>query len=61
MWFSVTLNWRCGFMYMYIFTTVLQAPSNSMYGGLHTVTLIPGDGIGPELAACVKKVFRCVY
>lgn len=29
-----------------------------MYGGRHTVTLIPGDGIGPELAACVKKVFR---
>lgn len=37
-----------------------QAPSNSMYGGRHTVTLIPGDGIGPELAACVKEVFRCV-
>eukprot|EP00118_Oscarella_pearsei_P003761 m.15643 g.15643 ORF g.15643 m.15643 type:complete len:374 (+) comp26485_c0_seq1:259-1380(+) len=28
------------------------------YGGRHTVTLIPGDGIGPELAACVKEVFR---
>ena len=22
------------------------------------MTLIPGDGIGPELAACVKEVFR---
>ena len=22
------------------------------------MTLIPGDGVGPELAACVKEVFR---
>ncbi len=22
------------------------------------MTLIPGDGIGPELAACVKHIFR---
>jgi isocitrate dehydrogenase (NAD+) len=29
-----------------------------MYGGRHTVTMIPGDGIGPELACCVKEVFR---
>ncbi|XP_075580865.1 LOW QUALITY PROTEIN: isocitrate dehydrogenase [NAD] subunit gamma, mitochondrial, partial [Pelecanus crispus] len=28
------------------------------YGGRHTVTLIPGDGIGPELMLHVKEVFR---
>ncbi|XP_038049340.1 isocitrate dehydrogenase [NAD] subunit gamma, mitochondrial-like [Patiria miniata] len=28
------------------------------YGGWHTVTLIPGDGIGPELMSHVKEVFR---
>lgn len=33
-------------------------PSRSKYGGRQTVTLIPGDGIGPELAASVKEIFR---
>jgi isocitrate dehydrogenase (NAD+) len=33
--------------------------SRSQYGGRHTVTLIPGDGIGPELAVSVKEIFRC--
>ncbi|XP_045870527.1 isocitrate dehydrogenase [NAD] subunit gamma, mitochondrial-like [Meles meles] len=28
------------------------------YGGRHTVTLIPGDGIGPELMLHVKTVFK---
>lgn len=28
------------------------------YGGRRTVTLIPGDGVGPELTAAVKTVFR---
>ncbi|XP_063319980.1 isocitrate dehydrogenase [NAD] subunit gamma, mitochondrial-like isoform X2 [Pelmatolapia mariae] len=28
------------------------------YGGRHTVTLIPGDGIGPELAKHVCELFR---
>jgi isocitrate/isopropylmalate dehydrogenase len=23
------------------------------------ITLVPGDGVGPELAAAVKHVFRC--
>ena len=30
------------------------------FGGRHTVTLIPGDGVGPELAHSVKQIFRCV-
>ncbi|PVV01859.1 hypothetical protein BB560_003708 [Smittium megazygosporum] len=28
------------------------------YGGKFTVTLIPGDGVGPEVATSVKKVFE---
>ncbi|XP_033120021.1 isocitrate dehydrogenase [NAD] subunit gamma, mitochondrial-like isoform X2 [Anneissia japonica] len=33
-------------------------PTAAKYGGRHTVTLIPGDGIGPELMVHVKDVFR---
>uniref|UniRef100_A0AAQ4P8H4 Isocitrate dehydrogenase (NAD(+)) 3 non-catalytic subunit gamma n=1 Tax=Gasterosteus aculeatus aculeatus TaxID=481459 RepID=A0AAQ4P8H4_GASAC len=33
-------------------------PPPAKYGGRHTVTLIPGDGIGPELLNHVKEVFR---
>lgn len=35
------------------------ATSSAMtkYGGRRTVTLVPGDGVGPELAAAVKHVF----
>ncbi|XP_056395099.1 isocitrate dehydrogenase [NAD] subunit gamma, mitochondrial isoform X1 [Hyla sarda] len=33
-------------------------PPPAKYGGRHTVTMIPGDGIGPELALHVKEVFR---
>lgn len=29
-----------------------------MYGGKYTVTLIPGDGTGPEIAAVLKDVFK---
>ena len=29
-----------------------------MYGGKYTVTLIPGDGIGHEMAASVKSIFN---
>ena len=29
-----------------------------MYGGRYTVSLIPGDGIGVELANAVKTVFK---
>uniref|UniRef100_A0AAQ4NYH9 Isocitrate dehydrogenase [NAD] subunit, mitochondrial n=1 Tax=Gasterosteus aculeatus aculeatus TaxID=481459 RepID=A0AAQ4NYH9_GASAC len=37
--------------------SILQPPP-AKYGGRHTVTLIPGDGIGPELLNHVKEVFR---
>ncbi|CAL8326236.1 unnamed protein product [Merluccius merluccius] len=33
-------------------------PPPARYGGRHTVTLIPGDGIGPELANHVRELFR---
>jgi isocitrate dehydrogenase (NAD+) len=39
-------------------TSVSDSKSKSKYGGRHVVTLIPGDGVGPELAVCVKEVFR---
>ncbi|KAI4874376.1 hypothetical protein NFI96_017462 [Prochilodus magdalenae] len=33
-------------------------PPPARYGGRHTVTLIPGDGIGPELLNHVRELFR---
>uniref|UniRef100_A0AAY4B7F8 Isocitrate dehydrogenase [NAD] subunit, mitochondrial n=1 Tax=Denticeps clupeoides TaxID=299321 RepID=A0AAY4B7F8_9TELE len=33
-------------------------PPPAKYGGRHTVTLIPGDGIGPELLTHVRELFR---
>lgn len=33
-------------------------PPSAKYGGRHTVTMIPGDGVGPELMVHVKRVFR---
>uniref|UniRef100_H0WCL1 Isocitrate dehydrogenase [NAD] subunit gamma, mitochondrial-like n=1 Tax=Cavia porcellus TaxID=10141 RepID=H0WCL1_CAVPO len=34
-------------------------PPPAKYVGRHTVTMIPGDDIGPELMMHVKSVFRC--
>lgn len=31
------------------------------YGGRHTVTLLPGAGIGPELMTYVKEVQNIIY
>ncbi|KAE8293431.1 Isocitrate dehydrogenase [NAD] subunit gamma [Larimichthys crocea] len=36
----------------------MLTPPPAKYGGRHTVTLIPGDGIGPELLNHVREVFR---
>ncbi|XP_016057127.1 PREDICTED: isocitrate dehydrogenase [NAD] subunit gamma, mitochondrial-like [Miniopterus natalensis] len=33
-------------------------PPSAKYGGRHTVTMIPGDGVGPELMLHVRTVFR---
>uniref|UniRef100_A0A673M5K0 Isocitrate dehydrogenase [NAD] subunit, mitochondrial n=1 Tax=Sinocyclocheilus rhinocerous TaxID=307959 RepID=A0A673M5K0_9TELE len=35
-----------------------RSPPPAKYGGRHTVTLIPGDGIGPELLNHVRELFR---
>jgi len=35
-----------------------KAKAAVTYGGRYTVTLIPGDGIGPELLNHVKEIFR---
>ncbi|XP_042347886.1 isocitrate dehydrogenase [NAD] subunit gamma, mitochondrial-like [Plectropomus leopardus] len=39
-------------------STYATIPPPARYGGRHTVTLIPGDGIGPELAHHVRELFR---
>ncbi|KAA0707110.1 Isocitrate dehydrogenase [NAD] subunit gamma 1, mitochondrial [Triplophysa tibetana] len=39
-------------------TTGQIIPPPAKYGGRHTVTLIPGDGIGPELLNHVRELFR---
>ncbi|KAE8292744.1 Isocitrate dehydrogenase [NAD] subunit gamma 1 [Larimichthys crocea] len=41
-----------------LFSNRLSRPPPAQYGGRHTVTLIPGDGIGPELANHVRELFR---
>merc|ERR1712241_413939 len=33
---------------------------NARYGGKYTVTMMPGDGIGPEMTGHVRDVFRKV-
>jgi isocitrate dehydrogenase (NAD+) len=40
----------------------LQLPTEphefAKYGGRFVVTALPGDGIGPEMIACVDKIFK---
>ncbi|EDM07215.1 rCG53642 [Rattus norvegicus] len=40
------------------FCSKYSVPPSPKYGGKHTVTMIPGDGIGPELMVHVKRIFR---
>lgn len=40
--------------------TKSDVPWRTAYGGRYTVTLIPGDGVGPELMEHVKSAIRCV-
>uniref|UniRef100_A0A8K9UJW2 Isocitrate dehydrogenase [NAD] subunit, mitochondrial n=1 Tax=Oncorhynchus mykiss TaxID=8022 RepID=A0A8K9UJW2_ONCMY len=44
-------------LYSLLWFCVFQPPP-ARYGGRHTVTLIPGDGIGPELLSHVRELFR---
>ncbi|KAJ3047220.1 isocitrate dehydrogenase (NAD(+)) idh1, partial [Quaeritorhiza haematococci] len=40
-------------------TTDGTAPTpGTVYGGIHTITLIPGDGIGQEMVSSVKSIFN---
>uniref|UniRef100_A0A8C9YMG1 Isocitrate dehydrogenase [NAD] subunit, mitochondrial n=1 Tax=Sander lucioperca TaxID=283035 RepID=A0A8C9YMG1_SANLU len=45
-------------MQLITYEMLMLQPPPAKYGGRHTVTLIPGDGIGPELLNHVKEVFR---
>lgn len=47
-------------MQLITYEMLMLQPPPAKYGGRHTVTLIPGDGIGPELLNHVKEVFRLV-
>lgn len=40
--------------------TDVKTPWRTAYGGRYTVTLIHGDGVGPELMEHVKAAIRCV-
>lgn len=37
-----------------------EVPLHAKYGGRNTVTLIPGDGIGPEMVTAVQDIFRYI-
>ena len=41
---------------MYI-SNICKLYSNR-YGGRYTVTMMPGDGIGPEMTGYIREVFR---
>ena len=43
-----------------VITKVMPIPK-AHYGGRHTVTLLPGAGIGPELMGYVKEVSFFLY
>lgn len=37
-----------------------DVPPHAKYGGRNTVTLIPGDGVGPEMVTAVQDIFRYI-
>lgn len=37
-----------------------EVPLRAKYGGRHTVTLIPGDGVGPAMVTAVQDIFRYI-
>lgn len=41
--------------------THIKEHAGTMYGGKFTVTLIPGDGAGHEIAASVKTIFKAAH
>ncbi|XP_051518282.1 isocitrate dehydrogenase [NAD] subunit gamma, mitochondrial-like [Myxocyprinus asiaticus] len=40
------------------FDALISLPPPAKYGGRHAVTLITGDGIGPELLNHIRELFR---
>ncbi|OLY80090.1 Isocitrate dehydrogenase [NAD] subunit 1, mitochondrial [Smittium mucronatum] len=52
----ISRNSRVGVRSLNTLSSDLEGPKE--YGGRFTVTLIPGDGIGREVANSVKKVFK---
>ena len=42
---------------MYVYVLQSKSPL-AQYGGRFTVTMLPGDGIGPEMMGYVKEVYR---
>lgn len=46
------------FFFFFLLTLIQYQIFPKKYGGKYTVTLIPGDGIGQEIAASVKDVFK---
>nr|CAD7405740.1 unnamed protein product [Timema cristinae] len=58
-WFTIFQPLLEHLMSAIIKNKYLQAPiPKAQYGGRHTVTMLPGAGIGPELMNYVKEVFR---
>ncbi|KTF81926.1 hypothetical protein cypCar_00021045, partial [Cyprinus carpio] len=41
-----------------LFCIFTHQPPPAEYGGRHTVTLVPGDGIGPELLNHIRELLR---
>eukprot|EP00842_Homolaphlyctis_polyrhiza_P005889 jgi/Hompol1/6300/HPOL_004923-RA len=44
----------------FLYHDIQKLASGTLYGGVHTVTLIPGDGVGQELSTSVKTIFKAV-
>ena len=52
----------CTILSSLIFHALFQkTASGTVYGGIHTVTLIPGDGVGLEMATSVKSIFKAAH
>ena len=37
---------------------LVNSARTACYGGRHTITLIPGEGIGPEMMGHLKQVYK---
>lgn len=53
-----TINFFLSQIFQNSFYQVHDVPPHAKYGGRNTVTLIPGDGVGPEMVTAVQDIFR---